>query len=283
MVDVLSAKVRFGDLSFGPFVHSAVFFDLLIQATEEFAYVLGESCEAITAGGGVPYAPIATWGDLHRYPRYEETVVVSATPVEVGDRSVRCEYDFATQSGVSIGRAQIVHVTMTPEDTPRGMPTRVRETLERLQDGTRTAVDIDPAAVVTPAMERDVVFRTPHLEAGGLGYFEDYIRMLSVTLEEYLDAQGASLRELTEPTYPYYVTGWNLTFEAPITFEDRVTIRGDVMAVRDDAVTIAYTFAGADEGDVRIRADLTYGCLDVDGEPTAFPGRGLDVLRAAES
>jgi acyl-CoA thioesterase FadM len=282
MIEVGSYKIRFGDLSFGPFVHPAKFFDLLIIATEELSYELGYTTEEIVAADGVPYAPVATWGELERYPEYGDTVRITVDPLEITDRSVRCEYRFARQrDGQLFGRAQIVHVTITAAGRGEQVPAASKERLNRIRGPDPSpSVPVEPrgVSVAEPPIDRTVVFRTPDIEAAGLGYFEDYVRQFTIALEEYLDRQGRSLRSWSDPEYPFFVTDWELAFDQSITFEDRIRIVGQFREVTPDAVRVSYAFEGADAGESRIAADVTYGSFTADGDRTQFPADLLATL-----
>ena len=288
-MELLRHPVRFGELSRGPFLHYAVFFDLLIQATEELSYELDYPVEEIVAAGGVPYAPVAIHAEIERYPRYEDTIVVTGEPTSVGETNVQVDYRFRRAAdGVEFGRARLVHVTITPEHSAEPVSPGLRERLDALSakagaDDPASAAwapdRIEPRALSGegPALARNVTFRTPHLEAAGLGYFEDYAREMSICLEAFLDERGCSLGDLTGPTYPFVPVAWDLTIERSITFEDAVAIVGRVLAAEADAVEVAYEFRNEATGDVCIRATVTYGCFDADGERVSFPAGAVEA------
>lgn len=282
MVELLRHKVRFGELSYGPLMHHAVFFDLLIEATEELSYELGYTVERIVEAGGVPYAPVAIRADLSRYPRYEDTVVVRVEPVSVGERGVQLAYRFERASdGAAFGAATMVQVTITPEGDAEPVSAELREQLESLGSADRDPVEIDPRppAGDGPRLSRDVVFRTPHLEAAGLGYFEDYVRELSICLEEFLASRGRSLRSLTaDGAVPFVPVGWELALENSIRFEDEIAIEGRVLDADEEAVDVAYELRRPATDDVCIRAEFSYGCFDADGERIALPAEAVDVV-----
>jgi acyl-CoA thioesterase FadM len=123
-----------------------------------------------------------------------------------------------------------------------------------------------------------VTFRTPHIEAAGLGYFEDYAREMSLVLEAFLDERGQSLGDLTGETYPFVPVEWDLTIERSIAFEDEIDVVGRVVEVGDETVEVAYEFRRAGTGEVCIRAALAYGCLDGDGERVAFPPAAIEAV-----
>lgn len=281
MVELLRHKVRFGDLSYGPLMHNAVFFDLLIQATEELSYELGYTVEEIVEAGGVPYAPVAIHADIERYPRYEDTIVISAKPVAVGDNHVQLEYRLARESdGVEFGRATMVQVTITPEHEAEPVSQELCEQLEALGFADRDPFSVEPRHPPgeTAQFTRNVVFRTPHLEGANLGFFEDYARELSITLEEHLANRGRSLRSLTDDTYPFTPASWDFTLENSIRFEDDITIVGEVLDTDGRAVDTAYELRREATDDVCIRADVTYGCYGEDGERVSFPSEAVDVV-----
>lgn len=282
MIELLRHKVRFGELSYGPLMHYATFFDLLIVATEELSYEIGDAVEEIVEAGGVPYAPVAVHADIDRYPRYEDTIVVTGEPVWIGENHVQISYRLVRASdSVEFGRATLVQVTITPERTAEPVSPRVRERLESLGSGNGNPVEIDPRRPTGsgPGFSREVVFRTPHLEAANLGYFEDYARELSIGLEAFLEERGRSLRDLTDQTFPFFPVSWDFTLENSITFEDEITIVGEVLGVDEEAVEIAYEFRRESVDDVCIRSDVTYGCFDGHGERVEFPAEAADLPR----
>lgn len=283
MVHIDSFKVRFGDLGFGQLTHPATFFDWLIISTEELSYEIGYTTDEIVDAGGVPYAPVATWGNLERYPRYDDTVKVTAEPVEISERSFRCEYRFTrADDGVSFGRSQIVHVTITPEGASEPIPPASHEQLLKFQNESVPApieINPEPPVIGTPAIDREVVFRTPHLEAADLGYFEEFVRFLTIALEEYLDELGLSLRAYSKPVYPFLIKGWKLTFAKSIEFEDRIRIKGEFSEVASDKVRVDYAFEGAVDGETRIVANVTYGCYNESGSQVSFPDDLIDKLQ----
>lgn len=281
MAELLRHKVRFGDLSFSPFMHNATFFDLLIQATEELSYELDYAVEDIVEAGGVPYAPVAIQADLERYPQYEDTIVVEAEPVSVGETNVQFEYSLRRAADdYEFGTATMVQVTITPEGVAETITPDFRDRIRSFGSTDRAPVAIS-AREPTGTGRRfthDVTFRTPHIEAAGLGYFEDYARQFSVALEQFLEEHGRSLRSLTGDTYPYVPVGWDCTLEDSIRFEDDMTVVGEVLDVDDDEVTIAYEMRREETADVCIAADFTYGCFDEGGDRVEFHPEALDPL-----
>lgn len=282
MVEVLRHKVRFGELSYGPLIHNASFFDLLIVATEELSYELGYTVEEIVEKGGVPYAPVAIHADIERYPRYEDTIVVTADPVSIGDNHVQFDYRFVRESeGVEFGSATMVQVTIQPDKTAESVSPELREEISALGFSDRAPIDISPRAPTGDGLQfsRDVVFRTPLLEGADLGYFEDYARELSIGIEQFVENRSRSLRSLSEDTYPFVPASWDITLENSIRFEDEITIVGEVLDADEQAVDVAYELRRESTDDVCIRADLTYGCFDETGERVPLPADAVDVVR----
>jgi len=284
MVDLLRHKVRFGELSWGPYLHYATFFDLLIRATEELTYELDDPIEGTVAAGGIPYAPVAIHGEIDRYPRYPDTVVVAGEPAAAGETNVQFDYRFLRASdGVEFGRATTVQVTITPEHAAAPVSAEVLERLRALGPLDREPSTIEPRALgdatgAAPEFERPVTFRTPHIEAAGLGYFEDYAREMAVCLEDALDAGGRSLRDLTGDTYPFVPVAWDLAIDRSIRFEDDVTIVGRVLDAGEEAVEVGYEFRRDGTGDVCIRSAVTYGSLDGDGRRVPFEPAALAAV-----
>ena len=281
MVDLLRHPVRFGELSWGPFLHYATFFDLLIRATEALSHELDYPAEAIVAADGVPFAPVAIHAEVDRYPRYEDTIVVTGEPASVGETNVQVDYRFTRESdGAEFGRATVAHVTITPEHAAEAVSPELRERLSALGsvDGEPARVDPRRPDGDGPEFTRTVTFRTPHIEAAGLGYFEDYAREMSLVLEAFLDERGQSLGDLTGGTYPFVPVEWDLTIERSIAFEDEIDVVGRVVEVGDETVEVAYEFRRAGTGEVCIRAALAYGCLDGDGERVAFPPAAIEAV-----
>jgi len=281
-MELLRHEVRFGELSYGPLMHNATWFDLLIEATEELSHELGYTVEEIVAAGGVPYAPVAAHAEVDRYPRFEDTVVVDAVPVRIGDSHVQFAYRFRRASdGTEFGHATTAQVTIAPDGAAEPISEELRAELKPLVAEDREPVEI---AARNPEgdglrLAHDVVFRTPHVEAAGLGYFEDYARELSICLEAFLAERGRSLRSLTDGTVPFVPVAWDLTLEESIRFEDEIAVVGRVLATDERAVEVAYEFRRPATDDVCIRADLTYGCFDGGGERVAFDPEALDVVR----
>lgn len=282
MAELLRHKVRFGDLSFSPFVHNATFFDLLIQATEELSYDLDYAVEDIVDAGGVPYAPVAIQADLQQYPEYEDTIVIEADPVSVGETNVQLVYTLRRESdGREFGTATMVQITITPDGVAERITPELREKIQSYGSTNRTPVSVSPREPTGDGARftHDVTFYTSHIEAAGLGYFEDYAREISVALEQFLAANGDSLRALTDDRYPFVPVGWNCTLEDSIRFEDDITVFGQVLDAADDAVTIAYEMRREATDDICIRADFTYGCFDEDGQRVDFQPAALAPMR----
>ncbi|UIP01499.1 thioesterase family protein (plasmid) [Halobaculum sp. CBA1158] len=281
MVELLRHKVRFGELSYGPFMHNATFFDLLIEATEELSYELGYTVEEIVDAGGVPYAPVAIHAELSRYPRYDDTVVVGVDPVAVGETNVQFEYRFERAAdGERFGTARMVQITITPEGTAEPVPEDVRAELEARGPAGLEPIEITPRAPEGDGARftREVPFRTPHIEAAGLGYFEDYARELSICLETFLEDRGHSLGTLTDGTYPFVPVDWNFTLERSIRFEDDIEIVGQTLDADDRSIDIAYQLRRPATDDICIRGDVTYGCFGGDGERVAFPSEAVELF-----
>nr|WP_273739809.1 acyl-[acyl-carrier-protein] thioesterase [Natrinema soli] len=282
MKELLRHKVRFGELSYGPLMHNATIFDLLIQAVEEFSYEVGYTVEEIVDSGGVPYAPVAIHADIERYPRYPDTILVHVAPVRVGDSHMQIAYRLVRESDDAVfGTATIVHVTITPEGNAEPITPELRNEIESLGFAPEHAVEVTPRSHSGdgPHFEHDVVFRTPHLEAANLGYFEDYAREAMIGLEQFIEEQGRSLRSLINDSYPFVPTRWDVTLENSIRFENDITIQGEVLDVSEEAVDVAYEFRRDATNDVCIRADFTYGTFDSTGERVSFAPAALDVVR----
>lgn len=282
MTGVLQHKVRFGELSYGPFIHNGTIFDLLIEATEELSHELGYAAETIVAADGVPYAPVAIEASMDTYPRYEDTICIDIEPITIGERHVQLAYRFTRAADdVQFGRAAMVQITITPDGEAEPVHPSVRAGLEALEGAAREPIDVAPRAPIGDgaALSRDVVFRSPHIEGAALGYFEDYARELSICLEAWLAERGHSLRSLTDQTYPFIPVDWELTLEESINFEDQISIDGRVLRADEQAVEIAYELRRPSTDDVCIRADMTYGCFTDRGERAAFPTAALDAVR----
>jgi acyl-CoA thioesterase FadM len=281
MEELLSHKVRFGELSYGPLMHNATIFDLLIQALEELSYELGYTVEEIVDAGGVPYAPVAIHADIERYPRYEDTILVSVDPVSVGNNHVQLAYRLVRKSdGMVFGTATMVHVTITPEGKAEPISPEVRDKIESLGTADKEPVEIKPRSPGgdDPRFERNVVFRTPHLEAADLGYFEDYAREITITLENFLEDQGQSLRTLTDNTYPFVPVGWDITLENSILFENDITILGEVFEADEESIDVGYEFRCDAPDEVCIRADLRYGAFNKNGERIPLSSETLELV-----
>lgn len=282
MAELLRHKVRFGELSFGPYVHNATFFDLLIQATEELSYDLDYAVEDIVEAGGVPYAPVAMESEMQRYPEYDDTIVVEADPVAVGETNVQLAYTLRRESdGREFGTVTMVQITITPDGVAEQITPELREKLQSYGSTDLPPVDVSPRTPNGngPRFTHDVTFRTPHIEAAGLGYFEDYAREFSVALEQFLASSGNSLRALSGDRYPFVPVEWNCTLEDSIRFEDDITVVGQVLDVADDEVSVAYEMRRGATSDVCIAADFTYGCFDDDGQRVDFQPAALAPMR----
>lgn len=286
MVDLLAHPVRFGEVAGGPYVHWSRVFDWLIRATEELSHVLCEPAEATVAAGGVPFAPVGLTVTLPRYPRYGDTVVVAGRPTAAGESAVEVDYRLRRADGGEFGRATLVHVTMTPEHAAAPVSAALRERLAAIGDVDGTPTRVDPAgpAGEGPTFRREFTIRTPHLEAAGLTYFEDYAREMSMALEAFLEARGAPLSArsdaaTTDERAPFLPVAWTLAIDRPMALDDRIAVVGRVGAVAEDAVEVGYAFRGADAGETRLRADVTYGCLDDANERVPFPAPALAAVR----
>lgn len=285
---LLERRVRFGEAC-GPLMHYATYFDLLLCAFEELGRDFEESPEDVVAGGRVPYAPVSTTARIERYPRYGDSIRVDGAPVAVTERSFTTGYTFDGKGG-ELGRGWITHMTIGTDGRAETLDPEFRERLvERRRDGptppdaTAAEPPADAAATEPPpdatAFEWTTTFRSPHVEAAGVGYFAEYARALAVALEEHLDARGASLGAISGDRYPFYPVEWTLDFRRPIRFEDTVTVRGRVAETTPEAVTIRYGFVGGTEDDRRIAGHVRYGCFDAEGERTAFEKRALAAVR----
>lgn len=267
-------KVRFGDLSFGPLLHHTKFFDLLCRAIEEFTSHLDRTTEDIVSASGVPYAPIAVDGEILRYPTYEETVELFGRSIAYSDASFQVQYDLRRQSdGAPVANARIVHVTLDSEGEVVPLSSAAKRRLSLLGrnveaesppvlDLFRTEISSDRDG---STFSREVVFRSPHMEAADLGYFEDYFRLARVAFEDYLEEQEASLRELSGPTYPFNPFRFGIAFERSIEFQDTIRIEGKITGDGDGVTTHRYNFVGTEDGELRIRSEFHCGCFDETG------------------
>ncbi|MFB6202158.1 MAG: hypothetical protein ABEI98_09130 [Halorhabdus sp.] len=284
--DLLERRVRFGDTTYGPCLHYASIFDWVICAIEELGEKLDYTCDEIVSKGGIPYGPVDVTARMDRYPTYGDRVRITGVPVYVSDRSFQVEYELSrATSDERFGRVRVVSVTLAPDGTPEPLPGHVKERLRALTDGLDrgerlTTVDDDPVTFAareeTFAIRR--IFRTPHVEAVDLGYFEDYARFVAAGLEKYLETTGTSLAGLCEATdrWPFQPREWHLTFNDMVRFEDEMTIRGSIESV-DDA-TLAVAFDGESDDDRRIEGRIAYGCCDDTGAFVPRPKAMTDAL-----
>lgn len=281
MTVVLKHPVRFGEISHGPFIHTGVVFDLLIQATEELSHDLEYPAESIVAADGVPYAPVAIEAAMTQYPQYGDTILIDVEPIAIGDRHVQLEYRFERASdGSEFGRVAMVQVTITPDGHAEKVQPSVRSGLEALPGSDRDEIDVSPRPPQGdgPALSREMTFRTPHVEGAGLGYFEDYAQEMALCLETWLADRGKSVGSLTGDTYPFIPVEWALTLQESIQFEDQIEIVGRILEKDDRSVDIAFEFQRPATDDICIRADMTYGCFDGQGQRVVFPSEAMSGL-----
>lgn len=285
-VEVLERRVRFGDTTYGPHLHYAEVFDWLICAVEELSVELDHSTYELVDAGAIPYAPVEVAAAMDRYPTYGDRVRIDAHPIAVGDRSLHVEYVLIRpDDGTRLGRARVVHVTIGPDGRAEALPDRVADRLRALQDDDRPALAVDlPDAPVAfePADQTFGIrrtFRTPHVEAVDLGYFEDYARFAAEAMEGHLAQVSRSHRSLAAATdrWPLCPRAWRFTFGDTIEFEDEVAVRAQIEAATPEALTVAYAFDGGRSGglagsgqaggheDRRIHGRIAYGSCADDG------------------
>jgi acyl-CoA thioesterase FadM len=288
-VPLLERRVRFGDTTYGPCLHYATVFDWIICTIEEFGEELDYTCDEIVSKGGIPYGPVAVTAKMDRYPTYGDRVRISAVPLYVSDRSFQVEYELSRiTNGERLGRVRVVSVTLAPDGTSEPLPMHVEDHLKKLADRDARPDRLDSLddSPVTFAAEDETFtirrsFRSPHVEAVDLGYFEDYAQFMAVALEDYLAATSPSLAALCETTdsWPFQPREWRLTFHDMVHFEDEMTIRGYVES--PETAIVAYAFDGESDADRRLAGRIAYGCCDDNGVFVTPPQAMVDALEPA--
>ena len=230
MLRLLEHKIRFGNLSYGPLMHTSKIFDLLIEATEELSYELGYTVEEIVASGGVPYAPVAMAADISQMPRYEDTLTIDVEPIVIGENHIQLSYRLGRGSdGAELGRVSTVQGTITPEGVAEPGSGALRDGLEAIGLAAEEPIEVEPRGLPGAGLELslELVFRTPHLEGAGLGYFEDYARQLSICLEEFLEARGSPLGSLSEVVSTFVSRSGKFTIDRSTRFDYSIELIGE--------------------------------------------------------
>jgi acyl-CoA thioesterase FadM len=272
---------RFRDFTVGQLFDHTRLFDLVNDGIETLTGEIGYELRDIVASDGVPYAPVDSRGVITHYPAYQgtRTIHVHATPIAVTDRSFVIEYEFrAGGSDESFCRIQQTHVTIDPNGGATSVPEGLRGGLERFQaDRPQLEPGRVPDLPGSPVSGREdfsrvVQFRSPHIEAAGLGFMGDYFRFIASAFESYLESRGISLADTSQsPPFIIQPESFQFEFRSPIRFEDRVQILGRVTDVATSQVTVQYDLDAADSGERKISGTTRYSCFDATGELTALP------------
>lgn len=274
-------KVRFGDISIGPFLHASKLFDLNVQAMEELSYRIDYPIEEVTAAGHIPFATIVTTGTMQAYPRFEDTIRIQSDPVDVGERSFQVENAYRRrEDGQQYGTVNTVHAVIDSTGTAVELPTAVRDALtdRETTSSSETLIDrptnVDQTGVLEradePSFDHTVTVWSPQLEAAGAAYYEDYFRFISETLESYLANTGPSLKERSTGCYPYKPVEWTVQFDAPTGYGERLRIEGYVVDSTDDEITVTYALRG-EQGSRKAICNFVYGCFGETNERVPFP------------
>lgn len=273
--------VRFGDVMYGGRMHSARVFDLTIRALESLTADFKKGFSDIISRDGVPYAPVDVRGSFPQYPSLGETIHVSGTVLDVGSKHFEVEYRFETESG-PLGRIRMVHITVAPGGGAESLRPADRE---HLLDARTSQVETKPLPGYSDGtedpmttFEKEVTFRSPYIEAAGLGYIEDYFGFISAAVEDHLDACGTPLSSMSTGS-PLVPVEFAFEFPKPIPFEDEIQICGRVLEVEPTQITVQYELNAAETGETRIQGRQKYACFDDQQEETSFPERILIAFR----
>lgn len=262
--------VRFGDIAVGEQMHQSKVFDIGIRSLETLVSELEVGIADIVEMGGVPYAPVDVRGRFTGYPQINETVSVDGTVMDVGDNHFEVAYSFETETS-SVGRLEMVHISVAPEGGSKPLAAADKEYLERQEAPSETpSLQSFNGGKTGETFSNTVTFHSPYIEAAGLGYIEDYFKFIGASLEDHLAGEGIPIRDL-EPAAPFVPTDWAFIFDKPIWFGDEITVRGAVSEVAAQTVTVEYALTGADPTDGRIRGDMTYQCWNEDEAAVPFP------------
>lgn len=286
---VYDHDVRFGDVSIGGLVHHTLIFDLLNHGIEELSMKLGNELRTIVAEQGVPYAPVDFRIYFERYPPYQETrkIEIHIRPVSIGERSFEVEYELRRQEdAVTLARVRQVHVTITTEGNVAPLPETVRTSLEEFLEPSSSFPDealpdtSRPSLIGTRDFRNKVTFYSPYIEASQLGFFGDYFRFISNSLEGYLMNNGTSLGELTEKEQiPFLPAASAFEFQRPIRFEETIKISGEIASIDEREIVVNYVLQGNSAAKARIHGAHAYGCYDADGKRRAFSPGILQIVK----
>lgn len=280
--------VRFGDVSLGGLVHHTSLFDLLNHGIEELSKSMGYELREIVAEEGVPYAPVDFRVYFERYPPYSDTRVIKihARPISIKERSFEVEYEFVRErDGITLSRIRQVHVTISADGKAAQLPERVRAVLEELLEASSPfRAEAVPHVSQPPLGEQnafldEVTFYSPSIEASQLGYFGDYFRFISNTLEKHLMDHGTSLGELAEAeSIPFLPAASTFQFRRPIHFEEVIEVLGEVVEVNEQEIVVDYELRGKTKKDTRIYGAHSYGCYDTRGHRRPFAPAVLETV-----
>lgn len=288
------APIRFGDVGCGPFVDAATLFDLNVRAMESLSAAIDYSTVSLSAEGYIPFAAVATTGEMARYPQYGETVRISSSPVERRERSFRMEnrYRRASDDG-RYGTVSTTHVVIAPEGGAITLPDHVCDALdERLIDPMEKAIRSRDelqghSTIDEPTFTYEVTVRRAHLEAAGYVYYEEYARMLAFALDDYLSLEHPAGTRASAPrpstpasaTNALLPTSWDVQFAAPTGFGERLTIEARIDDVSDDEATVCYRVRNS-ELETKLTCVLEYGVFDTDGERIGFDSALADAFES---
>lgn len=271
--------VWFGDCA-GALAHGTRFFHWAAISVQMFADAVGYSFPEIIDADEIPYAPVGVSAAVERYPGVGDSIAVDATPTDVGDHRVVLTYEFNTGDGERLGEMSAAHVTIGSDGSAKPLPASVKNRLTELIDTSRTVDYSVPVADDQPLDEvvRSFSVRSPHVEAVGLTYFEEYPRFAAVSLEDYVASRGIDFTGSSDDRY-VRLRSWDWSFTDVVPAGVDLTVRTSPTAIDSDRLCVSHEFLVDDM--VAVRGGTEYGCFDESGERTSFADETVETLRSA--
>jgi acyl-CoA thioester hydrolase len=112
-------RVEFGDTDMAGIAHFANFFRYMEAAETDFLHARGLSVSWASGAERYGFPRVSVACDFKRPVRFEDVLDITVTVEEVGRKSVRYRFDFASRGHeVAVGRITAVYVRHAPD---RGM------------------------------------------------------------------------------------------------------------------------------------------------------------------
>lgn len=129
----------------------------------------------------------------------------------------------------------------------------------------------------------ETTFRVRYAETDQIGivHHASYVVWLEEARSHFMRAQGCSYTEFEHEGLSLAVSGLSIRYEQAARYDQKVTVRCRVEAIKSRQITFNYEVINAEAGTVFARANSSHICVDRQGRVTKIPTKWRQLWRGS--